>query len=75
VREWCINTAAVDSVTGSAIVNSEDGVVYRWNFATNSLTQRKTLTVGRGESYTPTAIGVDGTVYAINDGILFAIGN
>ena len=75
VREWCINTAAVDSVTGSAIVNSEDGVVYRWNFATNSLTQRKVLTAGRGESYTPTAIGVDGTVYAINDGILFAIGN
>lgn len=75
VREWCINTAAIDSVTGSAIVNSEDGTVYRWNFATNTFTQRKPLTSGRSESYTPTVIGVDGTVYAINDAVLFAIGN
>ncbi|HWE52814.1 MAG TPA: hypothetical protein VG273_23675 [Bryobacteraceae bacterium] len=75
VREWCINTAAIDPVTNAAIINSEDGTVYRWNFATNTFTQRKQLTGGRGESYTPTVIGVDGTVYAINDAILFAIGN
>ncbi len=74
VREWCINTAAIDSVTGSAIVNSEDGRVYRWNFATH-LAQGMQLTSGRGESYTPTVIGPDGTVYAINDAVLFAIGN
>ncbi len=75
VREWCINTAAIDSVTNAAIVNSEDGTVYRWNFATNTFTQRKQLTSGRSESYTPTVIGADGTVYAINDAVLFAIGN
>jgi hypothetical protein len=27
-----------------------------------------------GESYTPTAVGADGKVYAINNAILFAIG-
>jgi hypothetical protein len=75
VREWCINTAAIDPVTKAAIVNSEDGTVYRWDFATNTFTQSKQLTSGRGEAYTPTVIGVDGTVYAINDAILFAIGN
>jgi hypothetical protein len=75
VYEWCINTAAIDPYTKSAIINSEDGVVYRWDFTSNSLLQRLPLTSGRGEAYTPTAIGPDGAVYAINDAILFSIGN
>ena len=75
VREWCINTAAIDPNTKSAIVNSEDGTVYRWNFVTNTLSQSLNLTTGRGEAYTPTVIGPDGTVYAVNDAILFAVGN
>jgi hypothetical protein len=75
VREWCINTAAVDPITKSSIINSEDGVIYRWDFTTNTLLQSLRLTAGRGEAYTPTVIGTDGTVYAINDAILFAIGN
>jgi len=75
VREWCINTAAIDPSTRSAIINSEDGVIYRWDFTTNTLLQSVRLTGGRGEAYTPTVIGSDGTVYAINDAILFAIGN
>ena len=75
VREWCINTAAIDPQTKSALVNSEDGFIYRWDFTTNSLRQSLRLTSGRGEAYTPTVIGSDGTVYAINDAILFAIGN
>jgi hypothetical protein len=32
------------------------------------------LSSGIGEAYTPTVIGSDGTAYAINDAILFAIG-
>ncbi|HVW11839.1 MAG TPA: hypothetical protein VHC90_24825 [Bryobacteraceae bacterium] len=75
VREWCINAAAIDPFTKSAIVNSEDGVVYRWDFTTNTLSEHVTLTGGRGEAYTPTLVGPDGTVYAINDSILFAVGN
>jgi hypothetical protein len=74
VREWCINTAAIDPYTKSAIINSEDGTVYRWDFASNSLSQRVVLTSGRGEAYTPTVIGPDGTSYAVNDAILFAVG-
>ena len=74
VREWCINTAVIDPFTLSAIVNSEDGFVYRWSFATNSFTQRLQLTGGIGEAYTSTVIGVDGKVYAINDATLFAVG-
>jgi hypothetical protein len=72
--EWCINTAAVDTATKSILVNSEDGWLYRWDLASNSLSQKLRLTSGLGESYTPTAIGADGTVYAINNGVLFAVG-
>jgi hypothetical protein len=74
VREWCINTAAVDPVTKSVIANSEDGKLYRWNLTTNTLSEKITLSTGIGEAYTPTAIGADGTVYAINAAILDAIG-
>jgi hypothetical protein len=74
VREWCINTAAVDPFTKSILVNSEDGYLYRWDLTTNTLSQKVKLTSGLGESYTPTAIGADGTVYAINNAVLFAVG-
>ncbi|WLI88983.1 hypothetical protein Q4S45_20110 [Massilia sp. R2A-15] len=74
VTEWCINTAAVDPFTKSILVNSEDGYLYRWDLATNTLSQQVRLTSGRGESYTPTAVGADGTVYAINNAVLFAVG-
>jgi hypothetical protein len=74
VREWCINTAAVDPWTRSVLVNSEDGKLYRWDLDTNSLSQTVVLTEGIGEAYTPTLVGPDGTVYAINNGTLFAVG-
>jgi hypothetical protein len=74
VVEWCINTAAVDPFTKSIVVNSEDGILYRWDMKSNTLTQSVQLTSGLGESYTPTAVGPDGTVYAINNAVLFAVG-
>jgi hypothetical protein len=74
VREWCINTAVVDPFTKSVMANSEDGKLYRWNLATNELSERITLSGGIGEAYTPTVIGSDGTVYGINDAVLSAIG-
>jgi hypothetical protein len=74
VREWCINTAVVDPATDSVLANSEDGKLYRWRLDSNTVTQSIVLTSGIGEAYTPTLIGVDGTVYAINDGTLFAVG-
>ena len=74
VKEWCINTAAVDPLTNSVLVNSEDGYLYRWDLRTNAFTQRIQLTSGIAESYTPTAIGADGAVYAVNNAVLFSIG-
>jgi hypothetical protein len=74
VKEWCINTMAVDPASSSILANSEDGVLYRWHLPTNSFTQRIHLTAGLGEAYTPTAIGADGAVYAINDSTLFSVG-
>ncbi len=73
VKEWCINSAAIDLVTKSAMINSEDGTLYRWDFTSNTLSQSIALTSGRAEAYTPTLIGPDGTVYAINDAVLFAV--
>ena len=74
VREWCINTGAVDPASGAVLVNNEDGMVYRWDLATNILSETVVLTAGIGEAYTPTIIGPDGTGYAINDATLFAVG-
>lgn len=74
VREWCINAAAVDPITKSVLANSEDGKLYRWDLTRNRLKQVITLSSGIGEAYTPTVIGADGTGYAINDAVLFAIG-
>jgi len=48
VREWCINTAAVNPATNSVFTPSEDGYIYRWNLATNSLAQAQKLTQGIG---------------------------
>jgi hypothetical protein len=73
--EWCVNSAAVDPFTRSVLVNNEDGNLYRWDLTANELTQQIALTTTQsGEAYTPTVIGVDGTVYAINHGFLFAVG-
>jgi hypothetical protein len=74
VREWCINTAAVDPAGRCALVNNEDGILYRWDFETNTLDASVVLTDGVGEAYTPTVVGPDGTVYAINNATLFATG-
>jgi hypothetical protein len=73
-REWCINTAVVDPASKSVLANSEDGKLYRWDVTTNTFTQVVTLTPGIGEAYTPTWMGPDGTVYAINNATLFAVG-
>jgi hypothetical protein len=75
VKEWCINSAAVDPSTNSVLAGSEDGKLYRWNLVTNTLSQSIVLTPGIGEAYTPTLIGPDGTVYAINNATLYAVGN
>jgi hypothetical protein len=75
VREWCINTAAIDVPNRCAIVNCEDGKLYRWSFVTNTLSQTMTLTTGIGEAYTPTIVGVDGMVFAINNAVLYAVGS
>ena len=74
VREWCINTAAVNPATRSIFAPNEDGFLYRWDLAANSLSQAVRLTPGFGEPYVPTIIGPDGTVFTLNGGTLFAVG-
>jgi hypothetical protein len=71
VREWCINAAAIDTVNKCAVVNSEDGRCYRWDFTSNTLSAGVTLAPATGEAYTPTLVGPDGAVYAINNAKLF----
>ena len=72
--EWCVNSTVVDVNRKSAIVNSEDGHVYRWSFVTNSATESVNVQPPTSEAYTMTAIGPDGTIYAVNNSWLFAIG-
>ena len=72
--EWCINSAVVDTADDSVFVNSEDGSLYRWDLATGKLAAKIHLNVPQSEAYTPTIVGPDGTVYAINNATLYAIG-
>jgi hypothetical protein len=74
VREWCVNSAAVDVAGKSALINSEDGRIYRWSFESNTLTQPVKMNDGVGQAYTPSLVGPDGTVYAVNNAQLHAIG-
>ncbi len=75
VYEWCVNTAVVDRSNKSVIANAEDGYSYRWDLTNNTLAQTLQLNQPLGEAYTPTLIGPDGTIYAINNATLYAIGN
>lgn len=72
-REWCINTMAADPRRKSLLANNEDGVLYRWDLATNTLSQSVRLNPGLGQAYTPTLVGADGAVYAISNGTLYSI--
>lgn len=80
VREWCINSAAVDPATRSIVINSEDGHVYRWDLDSNSLQPVVGSNTGFylnapiGEAYTSTVIGPDGQMYAINDHKVYCVG-
>jgi hypothetical protein len=73
-KAWSVGSAVVDPATNSVIANSEDGVLYRWDVKTNTLTQNIRLTPGKAQVPTVTAIAPDGTLFAISEGKLFAIG-
>ena len=74
VREWCVNTAVIDVKGQSALVNNEDGRLYRWDFGSNRFTEQVKLNDGIGQAYTPTVAGPDGLVYSINGAQLHAVG-
>jgi uncharacterized repeat protein (TIGR01451 family) len=75
VREWCIDTPAVNPATNSVFFPSEDGHIYRWNLASNSLDQFLLLNAGIGLPYVPTIIGPDGQVFTLNGGTMSAMGS
>lgn len=75
VREWCVNSSAVDVPKKSVILNCEDGIVYRWDFTTFTLSEAVRLTDGIGEAYTCTVIGPDGRIYATSNARVYAVGN
>lgn len=74
VREWCINTAVVDPLTSSVLMNSEDGYLYRWHLPTNTFSERIQMNNGYAQSYTPTLLAPDGRVYTVNNARLFSVG-
>jgi hypothetical protein len=72
--EWCVSTGAVNPSTGCVFAPNEDGRLYRWDLASNSLSETIALNAGFGQPYVPTCIGPDGAIYTINGSTLFAIG-
>jgi hypothetical protein len=75
VLEWCVNTSVVDPYTGSVLVASEDGHLYRWSRG-EQLVHREPRDRDRaGPAYTPSLIGPDGQVYTIHNSTLYAVGS
>src|SRR5262249_19833165 len=74
VKEWCINTAAVDPATRRVLSNSEDAYPCRWHPPSNPFSERIKMDTGVAESYTPTLIAPDGRVYSVNNATLFSAG-
>lgn len=74
LHEWCVNTAAFDPNTKSVFMNNSDGFLYRWDLAANKLSEKFNLNTGYYQSYTPTALGPDGKVYAVNNAVLMVVG-
>jgi hypothetical protein len=72
--EWCINTEAVNPATACVFSSNEDGRLYRWNLAANSLSEAIALNAGVPEPYVPSCIGPDGAIYTIIGGTLYAVG-
>jgi outer membrane protein assembly factor BamB len=70
--EWCVNQPAVD-IHGNVYLNSEDGYLYAFDQQGHMLGEIF-LDTALGASYTPISIGPDGTLYAQNNGVLFAVG-
>ena len=66
--EWCVNQGVFDRTTSSVFANNEDSYQYRWHLPTNTLAERFFMDTPQIEAYTPTSIGPDGAVYAINKG-------
>jgi len=75
VREWCVNSSAVDIPKKSVILNCEDGILYRWDLTTFTLSESIRLTDGIGEAYTCTVIGPDGFMYATSNARLYVVGS
>lgn len=75
VLPWAINAPAVNAATNSIFFENADGHIYRWNTSSNALTEALALTAGTGTPDVPTSIGPDGTIYTLNGGNTFAIGN
>lgn len=70
--EWCINAPAVDA-NGTVYANGEDGVLYaipQGGGKAASLFLERAL----GAAYTPLSLDAKGRIYALNFGVLHAIG-
>lgn len=74
-KEWCTNSAVVDLVAGALFVNNEDGICYRWDLASNTLSHQLRMSSGRRQAYTPTLIlPLSGEVVAVNWATLNVMG-
>ena len=69
--EWCVSAVAVDR-DGTIYANSEDGYIYATD-RNGKVRERLFLQLALRAAYSPVSIGSDGTIYTLNDGVLFVV--
>jgi plastocyanin len=66
----CCNIGVFDPFSNSVYCNNADSHQYRWDLKNNVIAERVYMGSALLEAYTPSVIGPDGAIYAINMGVM-----
>jgi hypothetical protein len=72
--ELCVNAGVVDANLNTFFLG-ENGILYKVPFMSSTASSQISLGAPRNAAYTPTAMGPDGTIFALDDRSFYIVGN